>query len=742
MKRLLLLLMLLALFIGAKAKTYYVSTPNTMMVLDAKEGGHLYFRYYGEKATLDDVFSSYRTMKTQAFRVYGTNCTKPHAALVKFQDGDNAVNAVVTNVTEAHSKELSSIIVTLQDTAHPLQIRLHYDAYQDCDVMKLWAEYINLDRKKSITLQKYMSASLPVKSKDCALLHLNGYHGDECNETVEKLTYGTMLLSSQEGSLSSAHTQGAFMLGTDGYLSETEGSVIGGALSWTGNFHIEFNLSRIPNDPLQIYAGVYPVGADYTLSAKNTLRTPELILTYSNHGKGTISRNLHRWARRHQILEGTHLREVLLNSWEGVHMDVSQQKMNSMMSDFAELGGEMFVMDDGWFGEKYPRDTGSTSLGDWKVAKNKLPQGINALIEVASKKGLKFGLWVEPEMVNTKSELYEKHPDWVLRHPAFTPTYGRGGTQLLLDLTNPKVQDFVVNTVLGILNDYPGIQYIKWDHNMSILNASSLYLPKALQSNLQIEYHKSLASILRRIRDKYPTLAMQLCSSGGYRLNYGYMPYFQEVWTSDQTDALHRIYIQWGALNFYPSNILAAHVCSATNKYTQRRTPLKFRFDVASMCRLGMEMVPSDLSADEKAYAKRAIASYQRLRPVIQQGDLYRIASPYDTNGTYASLMYVNEQRTHAVAYFYRTIYVRDMPERIFKLQGLDPAKRYLIREVSPEVETQKCQVDSKIVSGKYLMDEGIVIRELTKRYKTQGQVNSIREINDYRSVVLELIAQ
>lgn len=741
MKRISLVIISLILTLNAIASPdYALSTPNSTLVLTAEEGKPLYFRYYGTKADMQDVFSSYRAMKYEAFRAFGTECSRPHACLIKHSDGDNASKLVVESVEEVSDEKLNTLIVTLKEVARPFKVRLYYKAYKDCDIIKMSAEYIN-EGKKPVSLQKYMSASLPVKSEDCWLLHLDGDHGSENNETFEPLTEGIKILSTQVGGTSSRHNNASFMLGTDGKISETEGNVIAGTLVWTGNFHIEFINNMLVKEPVQIFAGINPTGADYTLDGKKSLLTPEMVFTYSTKGKGQATRNLHYWARHHQILDGTQERHILLNSWEGVRMNVTQTGMNSMMDDFSELGGEMFVMDDGWFGNKYPR-TDSQGLGDWVVCKERLPEGIGKLIEYAHGRNLRFGIWIEPEMVNAKSELYEKHPDWVLHNEHFEPTYGRGKTQLLLDLTNPDVQDFVFSVVDNLMRENPEISYMKWDHNMDMFNASSPYLPKSHQSNLYVEYHHGLRNILERVRSAYPDLIIQLCSSGGYRMNYGYMPYFQEMWTSDQTDALHRIYIQWGALNFYPANMLAAHVCSAQNKYTQRRTPLKFRFDVASMCRMGMEMVPSDFNEAEKAYAKRAISEYKRIRNVIQQGDLYKLISPYEGRRDYASLMYVDSSKDKAIVFIYRMLFTRKMHERIIKFQGLDPNRKYLIKEVAPEEEGKPIELDGKVVSGRYLMEEGVVIRELTKESSRREPYNDIRDMNDFRSCILELIAQ
>lgn len=741
MKKLFVATIAVLALLSATAKDYVVSTPKTMLVLTAETDKPLYFRYYGSRASLTDVFSSHRAMKEQAYRAFGTNCVKPVGSIVKFSDGDNCVNMKVKDVAEKEENGMKKLAVTLRDTAHPFEICLHYDAYQDCDIIKCWAEYINLD-KKPMVLQKYMSMFLPVKSQDCALLHLNGDHGNECNENIEPLTEGIKVISTMEGSRCAAQNIAGFMLGTDGRIEETSGNVIGATLIWPGNFYFEFNNTRVDKEPIIVMGGINPTASDYTLDAKKTFTTPEMVLTYSTSGKGQITRNFHYWARHHQILHGQKLREILLNSWEGVHLNVTQEGMNSMMDEFSKLGGELFVMDDGWFGDKYPRDKDNTSLGDWCIAKKKLPEGVDGLVRYAKDRNLKFGIWIEPEMVNTKSELYEKHPDWVLRHDQFNPTYGRGKTQLLLDLTNPKVQDFVVGVVDQIMKNNPEIYYIKWDHNMSILNASSQYLPKSRQSNLYVDYQLGLYSILKRVREAYPDLVIQLCSSGGFRFNYAFMPYFQEVWGSDQTEALSRIYIQWGELDFFPSNIIAAHVCASRNKYTQRETPIKFRFDVASMCRLGMEMVPAHLTDAEKVYAKRAIAAYKKFRSVVQQGDLYKLVSPYEGNRDHAAVAYVDASKDRAIAMIYRLMYSRHMPDKIIKLQGLDPEKNYRITEVCPEIEGKPVELNNKVVSGRYLMEEGLVVKELYKGFSTQKPLNEIRNMNDFKSVILELRAE
>ena len=740
MRKLLLFIGIIAVSFVAQAKDYTLSTPNSTIIISATKGNAPLFLYYGSRAEVSDIKATGRTLSNQeAYPAYGTHCSKPFASLVKQHDGDNAVKLVVESVSEKQEGNISTLSILLRDVAHPtLAVKLNYSAYSDCDIIKMNTEYIN-EGKKPVILQKYMSAVLPIQSDNCVLLHLDGINQNECNEHIEPLSNGVRIITSQVGSMVAKHANASFMLGIDGRLDETNCPVIAGTLVWMGNFHFEFHNTLLNSAKTLFMGGINPAASDYTLAGKKSLVTPEMVFAYSNEGKGGITRTFHKWARKYQLLDGTVEREILLNSWEGVHLNTTKKNLESMTKDFAALGGEMFVVDDGWFGVKHPRTNVSSGLGDWDIDKNKLPDGIQPLIDLAHNNGMKFGIWIEPEMVNTNSELYEKHPDWVLVHPNFTPTYGRGKTQLLLDLTNPKVQDYVFGVVDKLLTQYPDIYYIKWDNNMEMFNASSLYLPKELQSNLQVDFTLALEKILKRIRAKYPKVVIQLCSSGGCRLNYGFLPYFQEMWTSDQTDAYMRILIQWGTLNFYPANMLAAHVGSAYSKYTQRLIPIKFRFDVASMCRLGMEMVPSKLNPAEHEYAKRAIAEYKNIRPIVQQGDLYRLISPYEGDKNFTSLMYVNEAKDRAVVFAYRHLILPPMSTPIIRLQGLKADAKYLIREVAPEIESKPAVINGKVVSGKVLMQEGVVIPELTKKYVSNVPLSDVRPTNDWRSIVLEL---
>lgn len=486
---------------------------------------------------------------------------------------------------------------------------------------------------------------------------------------------------------------------------------LGGVLAWSGNYKLKLD---VRNTALNIIVGMNEESSQYILEPKETFVTPEFAMTYSTNGKGGVSRAFHHWACQYKMNQGERLHDILLNSWEGVYFKVNQKGMDEMMEAFSAMGGELFVMDDGWFGNKYPRNGGNSSLGDWEVCKEKLPEGIEGLLASARKHHIKFGIWIEPEMSNTKSELFEKHPDWILKIDNRPLSTGRGKTQVVLDLTNPKVQDFVFGVVDNLMTNYPEISYMKWDDNCSLLDYGSSYLPKNKQSHLYIEYNRGLQKVLQRIRAKYPELVMQLCAGGGARVNYGLLPYFDEFWTSDDTDALQRIYMQWGVSGFFPAIAMASHVSADKNHQTGRRIPLKFRFDVAMSGRLGMEIQPKDMNDVDKAFAKRAIAAYKDIRPVVQFGDLYRLVSPYDNKGV-SSLMYVTSEKNKAVFYAYKISHFINMVIPKVCMNGLDPSKNYRLVDLTPVDSSKPCDLNGKIISGKILMEEGIALKSLLK---------------------------
>lgn len=703
------MLLLGALSAGTlSAKDYLVSTRHTSLLIKADEGKQARFQYYGTRIAeneIDGIYNAGLAYWAETYPCFGISSYGEKAFAVAHSDGNMSVDLVVEGVRQYSDEEADITEITLKDKVYPLVVKQYYKAYKGTDIISTWVEITN-NAKKALTLYKFASASLPVKRADNWLTHFHGTWGAENMMEEEKLTNGQKVIANKEGIRNTQTDNPSFMLTLDGCPQEENGRVIGASLAWSGNYLMKIIAD---NSRINVIAGINEEVSHYILEPKETFVTPELAMTYSSEGKGGVSRAFHRWARAYKLNQGNKERDILLNSWEGVYFNVNQEGMDQMMKDMSAMGGELFVMDDGWFGDKYPRNDDKTSLGDWTVCKEKLPEGIGGLLASAKKHNIKFGIWIEPEMANTKSELFEKHPDWVLSQDNRPLTTGRGGSQVVLDLTNPEVQDFVFGVVDKLMTEYPEIAYIKWDANAALMNYGSHYLPNQKQSHIYIEYHRGMNKVLERIRAKYPNLVIQACASGGGRVNYGFLPYFNEFWTSDDTDALQRIYMQWGVSNFYPSIAMASHVSANRNHQTGRVLPLKYRFDVAMSARLGMEIQPKDMTDADKAFAGRAIAAYKKIRPVVQFGDLYRLVSPYDKKGI-ASLMYATPEKDKAVLFVYKTEHFLNqlMPDVV--LSGLDENKTYRITDLTPENEQKPSALNGKVISGKILKEAGLSV--------------------------------
>ena len=687
-----------------------LNTPATSMVLFADESGLLRQSYFGERLTeqeTEQLMAAGMETGQPVYPAFGQNDMLYLPAIqVLHGDGQFTFYPTVDDVVTTQHDHYRLTTIVMTDKKYPVTLKLFYKAYSTVDMIETWTEITN-GEKKAVTLKRYDSGHLAIPQGDLYMVHMHGNWSAETTPTVEPVMPGLKVIRNTDGARN-AHTDSPeMMFALDGKPQENSGRVIGAALCWSGNYELRVNNSS-DNRFAHFFAGIDPNTTEYILEPKETFTTPKLAITMSHEGMSGVSRNFHRWARYEGWLhQGDKTRDILLNSWEGVYFDINEQGMFQMMEDIKEMGGELFVMDDGWFGEKYPRNNDTTTLGDWMVDKTKLPGGIAALTAKAKSLGLKFGIWIEPESANTTSELFEKHPDWVLREKNRDLKLGRGGTQLLLDLCNPKVQDFVFHVVDDLMTANPDIAYIKWDANCSLQNFGSNYLPANKQSHLYIEYHRGLIKTLERIREKYPRLVIQDCSSGGGRVNYGLLPYFEEFWTSDNNDPYQRVFIQWGTSYFFPSNAMAQHIAHSPYWNTGRTTPIKYRTDVAMSGRLGIELQPRKMSDEEREQCRRAIADYKPLRNLIQLGNIYRLISPYDGQGI-ASLMYTNDDKTQAVLFAHRIQFLYNIKTPRIRLAGLDANKNYRLRELNIKVGEQPSALNDKVISGKLLMEQGL----------------------------------
>ena len=619
------------------------------------------------------------------------------AFAIQHNDGNmTSLFTFVSAETRALDANATETIIQLKDEVYPVEAKLHYISYAKENVIKAWTELRHTE-KRPVTLSRYASNMLYFARNKYVLTEFSGDWAKEAQMSSQELQYGKKIIDTKLGSRAAMHVSPFFELGLDAPVQENEGEVLLGTIGWTGNFRFTFEVDNVGN--LRILSGINPYASAYELKPGEWFVTPEFIFTLSNQGAGKASRSFHDWARNYQVKAGNADRMTLLNNWENTSFSFTEQQLENLMKEAKQLGVDLFLLDDGWFANKYPRSNDKAGLGDWEVTRDKLPNGIPHLVKSAKEAGVKFGIWIEPEMVNPKSELFEQHPDWAIRLPNRETYYYRN--QLVLDLSNPAVQDYVYSVVEKIMKENPDLAFFKWDCNSPITNIYSPYL-KEKQQNLYIDHVRGVYNVFRRVAANYPNLPIMLCSGGGARCDYEALKYFTEFWCSDDTDPIERLYIQWGFSQFFPTKTMCAHVTS-----WNKQTSIKFRTDVAMMGKLGFDIGLKELSADELAYCQTAVANYNRLKPAILEGDLFRLVSPYA--GNHSSVMYVDKQQKQGVVFAF-DIHPRYGEKLIpVKLQGLNPDTYYEVKEINlMPGKRSACEANGKRYSGDYLMKVGL----------------------------------
>uniref|UniRef100_A0AB33JTW5 Alpha-galactosidase n=1 Tax=Prevotella sp. GTC17262 TaxID=3236797 RepID=A0AB33JTW5_9BACT len=710
MKKLLLALMaLMSVSAAAVAdnKTYRISTDKTELVLQVGDNGRLYQTYLGKKLKFADEASkiSYRVgagrvgaNNVAGWEVYQCSGAEDYyepALGVVHADGNATTYLYFQSASEKSVKGGTEYIFNLKDNKYPVYVSLHYVAYPKENVIRQWTE-IRHEEKRSVRMRQYASAMLYLDRSKYYLTQFSSDWAKEAQQATQQLLAGKKVIDTKLGTRANMFMQPLFEVGLDEPANEHRGTVLLGTLGWTGNFRFTFEIDN--SGILRVISGINPYASEYELQPKTTFKTPEFIFTLSTNGVGEGSRNLHDWARQYQLHKGQEPRMSLLNNWENTYFSFDQTKLAALMKEAKTLGVDLFLLDDGWFANKYPRNDDRAGLGDWEVNRSKLPGGVPALVKAAKEAGVKFGIWIEPEMVNPKSELFEQHPDWAFTLPNRETYYYRN--QLVLDLSNPKVQDHVFGVVDRIMSENPDVAFFKWDCNSPITNIFSHYTKN--QDNLYVDYVRGLYKVCERVRAKYPDVTLMLCSGGGGRNDYEALKYFSEFWCSDDTDPVERLYIQWGFSQFYPVKAMCAHVTD-----WNKRTSVKFRTDVASMCKLGFDIGLQHLSADELAFCQGAVKNWNRLQATIMDGAQYRLVSPYE--GNHMAVNYVDEAKRKAVLFSY-DIHPRYEEKLVtVKLQGLDPAKRYRVTEINlmPGAKSSLPE-NGGLYSGDFLMNVGL----------------------------------
>ena len=680
--------------VAAKQRITIATARSAIQLYVAKDDNRLYQLAYGALGANEQLPTRLNRLD-EFYPPAGDGFIDEPALQVAHADGNTSTSLVyVKHETTKVDDNVSLTRIELKDGYYPLHVTLNLRAYHAQDMIEQWAE-IRHDEPKAVRLDRYHSAAPILRGRE---YHLTQFHGDykrEAQLAEEKLTPGLKILDSKIGVRATRFRIPSVLIALGDKASEDDGEAFGGSLAWPGSFQLAFELDS--QNRLRTLAGINPFASQYFLDPGRTFTTPAMLWTWSDRGKGQVSRNFHNWARKYGIRDGDKPRPVLLNNWEATLTKFDEQKIVSLFDGAKEMGIELFLLDDGWFGNKHPRDNDREGLGDWEVNRKKLPHGLTNLADEAKKRGMGFGIWIEPEMVNPLSELYEAHPDWAIVQPHREPELSR--YQLVLDLTRPEVQQHAWKSIAGPLGT-PGVKYVKWDANRYVTQPGSSYLPPDRQSHLMVDYNFALLDLMKKMARGFPDVMAMACAGGGGRTDYGTLKNFHSFWPSDNTDPLSRVKIQWGFGHFFPANTIGAHVTRMGN-----RNP-KFACDVALSGAFGVDRDLSKMSAEERQMTEQSVRLYKEtLRPIVLGGELYRLASPYE--GPRAALSYVVPDQSRAVVFVYQT--EDASTTAAVKPRGLEPSRKYRVRELNlPPGQSSKLPQDDQVVAGDALMRDGL----------------------------------
>ncbi|KAJ4016189.1 Alpha-glucosidase 2 [Fusarium irregulare] len=566
-------------------------------------------------------------------------------------------------------EDVETLVVALQDEHSSVAAELSYSVFPRLDAIVRNVRVVN-NSDDVIVVEKLASFCVDFPNEEYEMLQLQGEWTRECNRTRRKVEYGTQGFGSTTGY--SSHYHNPFLSVVPPTTTESHGEAWGFSLVYTGSFNVEVEKSH--QGLTRAVIGMNPCQLSWPLKPGETLQSPECVSVFSNLGIGEMSRKFHSLYRQNLIRSKfvSQPRPVLLNSWEGLYFNFDEKTIYKLAQETAKLGAKLFVLDDGWFGDKYPRVDDHAGLGDWVANPKRFPNGLGSLVESVNKlkvaqsdENLQFGLWVEPEMVNQKSELYEQHPEWVLS----AGTYSRSETrqQLVLNAALPEVQNYIIDSMTKILESAP-INYIKWDNNRAMHESPT---PDNHHAYMLGIYH-----VFEVLTTRFPNVLWEGCASGGGRFDPGILQYFPQVWTSDNMDAYDRIHIQFGTSLVYPPSSMGAHVCSAPNDLTGRSLPMRFRAHVAMMGgSFGFELDPDHTPEEDKVQIPELIALAEKINPIIINGDMWRLVLPEHSN--FPAAIFVSQDGSQAVLFAFqiRSTTVTNYP--LLRLAGLDPAARY-----------------------------------------------------------------
>ena len=563
--------------------------------------------------------------------------------------------------------EAETLIVKLKDQVTGLAVKLYYGIFYDADVITRSSEIIN-EGSEEIILEKAASACLDIPFGSWDVIHFHGRHTMECQLERTPVTHSVKTISSNRGI--SSHQHNPFVILCDRNADEDHGDCYGVMLMYSGNHMTEIELDQFDNT--RIVTGINDAQFRWLLTPNSSFYTPDVIMTYSSEGLTKLSHNYHHIIRNN-VCRGKYKnarRPVLLNSWEACYFDINEEKLLTLAGQASELGIEMFVLDDGWFNL---RNDDNAGLGDWFVNTNKLPHGLSYIADKVNELGMKFGIWIEPEMVNEHSELYRAHPDWAFAAPNRAPMLGRN--QLVLDMSREDVQEYLYAALSKLLREN-NIEYVKWDMNRALADVYSYSSSKETQGEIGHRYVLGMYKLMDRLTSEFPDVLFEGCSGGGGRFDAGILYYSPQIWCSDDTDPIARLKIQHGTSFGYPISAVGAHVSASPNHQTGRTTPINTRAVVAMSGTFGYELDINKLTEEEKSEIRRQIVDFKRYYDVIQSGKYYRLTLP-KKGLYYEAWQFVSPDRSESLVNLVVTSVQPNAAVIHIRLKGLDPKGHY-----------------------------------------------------------------
>ncbi len=724
-----------------KKKMFHLQNEYISYIFEVLPNGYLAQSYFGEVIDVSNdenfVIQQNRPMTTYVedklslqnqpleYPNFGTTDYRRSAFDFELEDGSRITDFVykkhiVLDQKEAlqgvpntrESEGVKQLNVYLEDELLNTILILKYTIYPGLSSIVRSVEVQN-NGNQVIKLNKLLSLSIGLTDQYSKWIQLSGDWARERHVIERSLSYGTTSIESITGSSSAYHNP--YVLLTTEHTTEDYGDTVSVSLMYSGNHVISSEINAIGINRIQ--AGINPTGFSWKLEGGASFQSPEAILTYSNKGKNGNSIQLHRFIKNHIVNpKWNETRPLLINNWEATYFDFDSKVLVEIATEASSLGFDLFVLDDGWFGK---RNSDSVGLGDWVVNEEKIQGGLEKLVKSINEVGMDFGIWIEPEMVNLESELYKLHPDWVVGHPRRRMSLGRN--QLVLDFSNADVVDYIFDAFTSIF-DSINLKYIKWDMNRSITEPFSVSLTSQNQGEFYHRYILGVYDLYERITTRYPDVMIEGCASGGNRFDLGILYYSPQIWTSDNTDGLERVKIQYGTSFAYPLSTMSSHISAVPNHQIGRSTPLRFRSDVATFGTYGYELDPRGLSEKEKSFIISENEVYKKRQHIILKGDFYRVANPFETDE--ASWISVLPDKCSALAGFY---ILTEKPNRgpirvVFK--GLSKDKTYTVSST----------VVNGTYSGAYLMNLGILFEP-----SFNGQVIVRDSVGDFQSYLFDI---